>query len=447
VSEKPRIMEGHFWRPDEGSRFYGRLEHDLERGVIAHFVDTDLIERSSDGPEAPAVVDTLWGEALGGMPLTIQDFRLTSWRLAGMRESGDDVIDGTVTRLLRGVHLPAGEEPPAAITVASLKGLREFLLGGIVDGGPLPIPGEDLRGEVLNIALAEGVDLQLVVHRNPAVAGIDRHSEVVASAQWNLDPPLPLGELEERWIRPLCDLILFATRSQSYLASLNVNPDPEGQGAIKVFQAADPRPRETPKVYALALNLADHEDPAELVRSWFELRRKTGPVWGLFFSALDRSESLLEDRLLGLLAFAEGYDRAMRTEAPLSKAEEKAAKAAIKKALPDKRVRAVYRAAVNHANTKTLRERLAFLIERATSVLYAWDLDASLLCNQLYETRNWMIHWGERGVHVVDAAGEMVLLVRRLIVVLYINLLLDLGLDDEAAARVIGSGWRLEGLP
>ena len=80
-------------------------------------------------------------------------------------------------------------------------------------------------------------------------------------------------------------------------------------------------------------------------------------------------------------------------------------------------------------------------------MLDAWDLDSALLRDQLYETRNWMIHWGERGVHVVDETAAMVLLVRRLIVVLYVNLWLDLGLDEEAAARVIGSGWRLEGLP
>jgi len=87
------------------------------------------------------------------------------------------------------------------------------------------------------------------------------------------------------------------------------------------------------------------------------------------------------------------------------------------------------------------------LIARATSVLDEWDLDSRLLCDELYETRNWMIHWGERGAHVVDDTADMVLLVRRLIVVLYVNMLLDLGLDEEAAARVIGSGWRLETLP
>jgi hypothetical protein len=201
-------------------------------------------------------------------------------------------------------------------------------------------------------------------------------------------------------------------------------------------------------MYALALNLGDQDEPASIVESWFELRDRVGPVWGLFFAALDRPESLLEDRLLGLLSFAEGYDRALRSNQPLSEEQEKAAKAAIRKALTDKRVRAVYSGAVNHANSQTLRERLNFLITRATSVLGDWwDLDEDGLRDELYDTRNWLVHWGERGPRVIEDAQGIVDLVRRLIVVLYVNLLLDLGLDDEAAGDVIASGWRLEGLP
>jgi hypothetical protein len=41
----------------------------------------------------------------------------------------------------------------------------------------------------------------------------------------------------------------------------------------------------------------------------------------------------------------------------------------------------------------------------------------------------------------------MSVLVRRLIVVLSINILLELGLEGKDAAAVIASGWRLEGLP
>jgi hypothetical protein len=255
--------------------------------------------------------------------------------------------------------------------------------------------------------------------------------------------------LESDYLQPLQDLILFATRVQSYVTSLAVQFESGDPLSVSVLQRPHPQPRETRDVYALALNLRNHEDPAALIAAWFELRRKVGPVWALFFAAFDRSESLLDDRLLGLLSFAEGYDRALRPEAkPLSVEQEKAAKAAIKKALPDQRTRAIYAGAINHANTQTLRDRLDYLIGNAVSVLGGWwDLDTDLLRDQLYDTRNWMVHWGERGDHVVEDSQGLVDMMRRLIVVLYVNLLLELGLDVEAAGDVIASGWRLEGLP
>ena len=88
------------------------------------------------------------------------------------------------------------------------------------------------------------------------------------------------------------------------------------------------------------------------------------------------------------------------------------------------------------------------MTSRALDVLDAWwDLDGELLCAELKDTRNWLIHWGKPGKHVVEDPQDIVDLVRRLIVVMYVNILLDLGLDHHAAAKVIGSGWRLEGLP
>ncbi|MEX0972641.1 MAG: hypothetical protein WDZ46_05230 [Solirubrobacterales bacterium] len=107
-------------------------------------------------------------------------------------------------------------------------------------------------------------------------------------------------------------------------------------------------------------------------------------MWGLFFSALDRPESLLEDRLLGLLAFAEGCDRALRATAPLTDEEEKAARKAVREALTDKRVRSIYSGAINHANSWTLRERLDHQIATAMESLGEfWDLDAELFSGQL----------------------------------------------------------------
>ena len=111
-------------------------------------------------------------------------------------------------------------------------------------------------------------------------------------------------------------------------------------------------------------------------------------------------------------------------------------------------MRRIYRAALGFANSLTQRERLQYLTDRAFSVLDDWwDLDPELFCSELSDTRNWLIHWGKRGQNTIEEPEGMVSLVRRLVVVMYVNILLDLGVNDDGAARVIGSGWRLEGLP
>ena len=446
-SDSPLVIEGYFWLPDNQHRFYGKIDYDAAAGVRLHFFDTNLTRWDRGGPQGPGKIAVLHGEELAGRPLTLLAVYLTNWSYQGFGRDGGDSIDAFAETVLQGIHVGDKQELAGPLVTSSLRGLREFLIGGMVDGGPLSVPDEDLAADTLPVDLGEGASLLLVANRRHRFDRNRKDADIVASAQWSLDPAMPISRLERDYLQPLQDLILFATRSQSYVTSLTVQFESGEPLSVKVLQRAYPRPRETREVYALALNLRNHEDPAALIAAWYELRRKVGPVWSLFFAAFDRSESLLEDRLLGLLSFAEGYDRALRPKAPLSEAEENAAKDAIKTALPDKRVRAIYKGAINHANTKTLRERLGFLVANTVSALDWWDLDADLLRDELYDTRNWLIHWGERGKHVVEDSQGLADLVRRLIVVLYVNLLLELGLNEEEAANVVASGWRLEGLP
>jgi hypothetical protein len=85
--------------------------------------------------------------------------------------------------------------------------------------------------------------------------------------------------------------------------------------------------------------------------------------------------------------------------------------------------------------------RLGDLIDRALEVVPDWRLDAGLFRKQVVDTRNWLIHWGDKGPNTVEDPGERALLVHRLVVVIYANLTLDLGFDGSAAERVIRKGW------
>lgn len=449
AQDKPLVIEGRFGLPDDRHRSYGRIEYSHQQGVRVHLVDTNLVSSVGD-LEHPAEVDALHGEALGGEPLSLLNLFPTGWTSYGVGPRAGNVCDGVADVLLRGAHVRSADEVGVGVASSELYGLKDFLIGGAVDRGPLR-PAADQKGladDSLAIRLGDGAELILLARRQRGFSRDGERSELRAFGQWTFDPPRPLPSVERDYIGVLQDLVLFSTRRQSYLTSLTVRRAPEERARIEVVRQPHPRPREERRLYALALNLGQQDEPAAVVSAWFDLRRRLGPVWNLFFAVVDRFESLLEDRLLGLLAFAEGYHRALHDQPPLSPKEEKSARAAIKKALPEKHVRRVYNDAIAHANSQTQRDRLDHLVGRALDVLAdAWDLDAALFVAQLIHTRNWLVHWGTRQRHAVEDSDQLIDLVRRLTVVLYVNLLLDLGLTPDGARQVIGSGWRLEGLP
>jgi hypothetical protein len=441
-----REIEGRFWQPDSSQKFYGRISFARDDGLRVHFVGADLGQSAPNGLPRPARSPVLFGEDLANAPLTLLGFVPLNWRYHGWPGTQNNVIDGRADRLLIGGHFSTTREAVAALAHASLHGLEELLIGTRIEGGPLRRPQSDMDSDFLSVDAGSGVALLLIVTRIPLSA---ERSELRATSQWTCDPPIAFEDLEGNYLEPLRDLVLFATRQQSFIKSFSFRSSPSEQKSVEVLQRPHPVPREEPEPYSLSLNLSDHGDPGMIIQSWYSLHRKVGPVWDTFFAAIDRRESLLEDRLLGLLAFAEGYDRAMRPDdKPLTASEEQQAAALIRSAIPQKHIRSVYISAINHANSFTLKQRLDYLTTRAMESLGGmWDLDPSLLISRLADTRNWLIHWGKRGAHAIDDTEEMIDLISSLIVILYVNIVRDLGLDAEAGATVIASGWRLEKLP
>jgi ApeA N-terminal domain 1 len=180
------------------------------------------------------------------------------------------------------------------------------------------------------------------------------------------------------------------------------------------------------------------------LQAWFALHRQIGPVWQLLFSTLQRTTGLLENRFLNLVAFAEGYHRAMHDQPPLTPEQAKAATKAALASIPDSKTRRVYRDALAHANSQSQAQRVSELTGRCLAVLDAWELDTAAFTREVKDTRNWLNHWGKRGKHTHDDGPGLSILVAHLEVILYANLMLDLGMTDLEVAKAIGSGWRLD---
>jgi hypothetical protein len=370
--------------------------------------------------------------------------------MEGLGPTAGDVVDAVVEVLLRGVHVHSIDDVLAVHAGVRLRGLRDVATGGSVDRALLHPSREDRFSADTLEAQVVDASLTLVATRASSLSdfGAEERSNVSVSAGWAFSEARSLREIEDRYVGALQDLVTFATRQRSFVQSLALTIDQDRRWTVEVLRAAAPQRHQEERVYALSLNLAEVDDPAALITRWYELREKVGPVWRVFFSVLDRPESLLEDRLLGLLSFAEGYHRSLHDRPPLSKKQQQAAEKAIKAALDDRDVRAVYRSALSHANQETQGARLAFLAGRAADVLEGWwYMEPEIFARRLVHTRNWLVHWGDKLKHAAEEPAEMAELLRASVLVLYVNLLLDLGLPTEAVVQAVGGGWRLEGPP
>lgn len=436
------MHEGWFWQPEQSdTRFYGRLENSPPDGPTLHLVDTDLLS----GHEPPEPVQVLFGQTLSGVPLSIHGFYPTHWGAAVA--GGSNTLDGFPETLIAGGWSATPPQLTGYGFTAHLHGLRETLSGGSVDGGLLnPRAGEHGQGERLQFELDDCATLALAAAETRSVSRVREHKEAFAAAHLLLQEPMTFAEMERSYLEPLCDLVAFATRRACYVQSLRLPTSREGIEALHVVRTPYPKPdaRSERDVYSLTLNLADLPAPQETLQAWFALHRQIGPVWQLLFSTLQRTTGLLENRFLNLVAFAEGYHRAMHDQPPLTPEQAKAATKAALASITDSKTRRVYRDALAHANSQSQAQRVSELTDRCLAVLDAWELDRAAFTREVKDTRNWLNHWGKRGKDTHDDGPRLSLLVARLEVILYANLMLDLGMTDLELAKAIGSGWRLD---
>jgi len=276
-----------------------------------------------------------------------------------------------------------------------------------------------------------------------------------------LATPLPLTEWIEAWVRPLTDLLVFATREQivveSFVAQLEDDRASQIHPAIRrglpdrVWnrvevevirpQTVDVRPRGIEPFNHMLLPLgALGPHAAGALSEFFRIYRALGGAAGFLFGTLNTRSIYEENRLTNLTAFAEGYHRTFHDEKPLSDAEHQRFVAAMLAAI-DKPHRKLYEAPLKYANSQSQRQRLRLLIKRAAAVPALAD-PQNRFGNEIIDTRNSYAHLGGDHPNAL-AADELHGRVERLIQVIEYNLLLDLGLDDAHAAHLLASAHQL----
>lgn len=442
---EPWDLEGFFWRPgDEDHRFYGSLHHEPENGTQIHLVGSSLMDAAGRRPPPP-LIPVLHGQSTGGTSLSVINVYSTRW--TGGATSTLDAVSATVAA--GHPHLIDLDSTQVRHASLDLHGLRETFAGVWPYGGgtlaPRKVPGG--LSDHLTAELGHGARLEVEVGEVEDISRGRVRPREHAKAVFHFDEPRAYSELVSQFIHPLRDFVALATRRQSYVTTLYAAPSIDSRSSWRVASTPSPRPniQGTRRIETLAVDLSAVGDPAVLLRRWFELRKRVGAVWTTFFAAV-YGGATLDDQFLSLTAFAEGYHRALHDSPPLTKAQDRIAQKAMLNALDDPEQRKLYKERLSHANTQTQRDRLTELVVRAAEPV-DWHVDVETVISQIIQTRNWMIHWGKRGKFAVEEPDDVLMLVRCLELIVYVNLMLDLGLAEDGIRAGVGSGWRFEHLP
>lgn len=462
--EPPRTIEGWFWFPPVGERSFGTIEISPR--------DLSLRVRDSTRPQhAWRDMAVIHGESLDGKDLTLlgavvttrQDFISYDHNLEQFR----------FNMLLIGAHVIEESELVFARGVLHLRGLREWMSASW--RGQAPYAFRDLvappprglrerfaawrethrrRADIaalphpLEVALPSAT-LKLGYERSVGGTRFQQVTDYDAAVDVELDEARPLDEWLEQWVRPLLDLLVFATREQivveGFTAIIYERRLPELVHPV-IRRAARDRVRARHHIEVVRPHVVDvrargirpfqhmllplgalgRRAPTALAE-YFRIYRALGRTAAFFFVVLNARTIHEENRLLNLMAFSEGYHRAFHDDPPLAEDVHRQQIDNMLAAI-DKEYRPVYDSPLNYANQQTQRQRLKFLISRAGSVVPSLADPQNILRNALVETRNQYTHQGEPASNVIPDA-DLYEHVERFIEVLEVNLLLDLGLD------------------
>jgi hypothetical protein len=443
VSELERNwrQEGRFWLPGSDAKSAGWIDYRPDRGVAVHLLESPLPATPMDEYR----LDVLHGESLDGWPWSLFDGELVGPRTItpGNARTADIVFD----TLVRGGHLDGRADVVGTIASVAIHGLRELLRGGNFGAALLSVTADEECSDQLIVEMPWGSLRLLAAGTQTKWSRDETRIAVRAHVQMHFDCPLGLSDVEAL-VEPLRDLVTFARTRPSHLTRLALLGEAQPGRRTPEF-AVIRRPDSDPKDAdtggpPLILNPAIVPDPHALMRAWFELRERLGPVWRLFFATTVDPWLTLESQLLNLTAFAEGYHRALHDKPPLTEHDAATAVAAMLDTLSEERTRKVFRGALDYANSQSQRVRVRWLARRAAAALPDWHFDVARLTTQVADTRNWLTHWGERGEHVCEDE-ELEQLIARLYLVLAANVLLDLGLDEGNVVEQMGMRMQLLG--
>jgi hypothetical protein len=469
-----------------GDGSYGTLTYEPERGFR-------LVVLDATEPHFPSgrVIPAIHGYLLDGTECTLLDAFVRNTKTFGFSGAGRAEVGAHA--FIRGTHVDQEASLTFDRATIKLDGLRAFLhepmwglsrsgspwtdaqeadaedqeAGEAREQGDEGEQGDETRRAVVQMP---GARLTFSIGWSTRTTPTSESRVLDAGVHIELEAPETLEAWERLWVQPLQHLLILATRQRSEVerftaiqrlegAAKEVNPAirvaaPDAfweRREVDVLRqrrwvgTQDDDGSTNQRMLVSALSLGDGF--AEMIRQWFPLQSALAGAGRALFGALNAERIHLENRLLTVMSAAEGYHRALHEEKPLEDATHERLVKEMLGLLPDETHRKVYRDPLRYANSQRQRGRLRELMEQAETVVPDLGPLVATTVNQLVNARNYFTHFDEEGQPAVPDFRELFRLTNRLILVLQINLLLDLGLDAERIGQSTRQSYGGEAFP
>ena len=412
----------------------------------------------SGDPFASETSFALWGQTLEGRPCSLVPAWIGHERGTLGAHARREVAGGA---FVLGEHVRGLDEFTMDRARLRFAGLREFLWHPHLGPVGLVERGHTAAGEALlerEVAVA-GARLTFRLAWEGPKAVHERQRTRPGEVEVMLDEPAAFDTWMREWVRPLRDLLVFATREPSRphnfvaLFAEEVEPPwwtPEAPRSTKTREVelvqresllllGTPRRDYRGLLFSLG-ELGNETD--RVVDKWFELHRRLEPTAEFLFAALN-TRLHLENAVLNLMSAAEGYHRAVHNKQPMTPQRHAELTNSMLAHCATPLERDVYGPRLKHANDLSQRQRLKRLYERASEVFPQRKDAIAAHVSQLVETRNYFIHQDVRHEEVREGK-ELSLLLQRLVMVLQVNFMCDLGWPKDGIAAPLRRSYEGE---
>lgn len=300
-------------------------------------------------------------------------------------------------------------------------------------------------------------DIRIELGLVPIFTTRDLTAEIGHYPRFRVEPAEPFSweKAMENWVRPLRDLVSFATSRPASLEHIRLRPEEEGDESGRLvellLQLIDlKRPeQENKRLSPYDVLFTASELPGEFgdgLARWFELHASYASVIGRMLSVSHAPFIYEDQRFLALAQAAEAYHGISIGGTPTPKDEHKqrVSLAAADLADPDLRSWAV--PILAESNWFHLTERLEQLLEGAGSMgeLIAVP-DRETLLKRIVKTRNYLTHHGEKHSLVLSSLSDLFWHGQALAWLLRIRLMGQLGFSEEEIAKRVRRTPRFQG--